>query len=308
MILELELFSNVNDCDYIRGVIPDDVEDSLQFITQIQTGQLKDGDVDICCFHLELRHNCCPPIIIPLPITWNIEPTIVSYGKSLDGFEHYIYFRLGDVPLPCIKDSVFYQRGGQKERARYMTIPGHVEPVFRYIVPVAEQDTVRDLVTITLETCGVVYEVLFNVDYALTIINNEEYLIPTLDSYVVTMPTVPSFIEIGSIGVNTFVGVYPEAMAMSDSFLNGIYQVAIVRNRSLSIADELFVNCDGLECDIVNHIVNHPTSEVYTMYRALNYALECSKISYVEMCNLWYYIQTELGLVQVERDCGCKKK
>ena len=308
MILELELFSNVNDCDYIRGMIPNDVDPSLQFITQILTGQLTDGDVDICCFHLELRHNCCPPIVIPISIRWNIEPTIVGYGKSNDGFDHYIYFRLGDVPLNCIKDSVFYQRGGQKEKARLVNIPGEIDPVFRYIVPQNENDITRDLVNIVIETCGVTYEALLSVDYSLQIINNIEQLVPSLFSYSVTIPSEPSYIEIGSIGIHTFVGIYPEAFDMPDSFLNGVYQVALVRNRSLSIADELFVDCDGLECDIVHHMVNNPTSDVYTMYRALNYALECSQISYVEMCNLWYYIQTELGRVEVSKDCGCKKK
>ena len=267
------------------------VTPETSYLTNIQSGLSS-----ACCTYLEITPNCCTPVQLCLRSLYTLDYTVTGCGT--DGGYDYFDLTFTGVDLSCLT-SVEY--------TDFTTSSTIVETpptdlVFRL-------SFTRGLTTLpftflfrTCEDSCLEYQV----DGLITISNTTDHCNNYADSGpTTTYPTLPSGV---SINGSDFL-IDPEAIGQTNTFSDGVYCVSLVQN-NIPESNSIFVDCN-VECKVVDAVIKDPCSNIYALYKALQFADTCGTLTCQQKCDLWYYIGSELDYFdnnpceEDTSDCGC---
>ena len=92
--------------------------------------------------------------------------------------------------------------------------------------------------------------------------------------------------------------------------LSGVYNISIMRrlnNGSNTIHRSYFIDC-GLECQVINKLIECRTSDIFNFYDALRYSNNCINVTYEDKCALYELFYRKLnndGCIDPYEDCDC---
>jgi len=274
-----------NDCTQLT------VTPETAYLTNIQSGLSS-----ACCTYLEITPNCCTPIKLCLRSLYTLDYSVTGCGTA-DGYD-YFDLTFSGIDLSCITEVEYTDF----TTSSTITETPPTDLVFRLSFT---RGTTSLPFTFLFRTCDDSC-LEYQVDGIITISNTSDHCNNFSDSGPsTTRPDLPTGVTVSG---SDFL-VDPEAIGQSGTFSDGVYCVSLVQN-NIPESDSIFVDCN-VECKVVNKVVEDPCSNIYALYKALQFADNCGTLTCQQKCDLWYYIGSELDYFdnnpceEDTSDCGC---
>lgn len=318
-----DLLFNVVDCESILVNTPNVIDD-LDLISEMQESpQL--NSTNIQKYTIEFSKNCCPSVIINIPVFYNFTHSFASCSLQ-ESIYKYGFNLLGINPLFISKIRISKDNTLNYIQQTFTNISGNTG--IRYDISYPEADVsipnasfgnppnVQDY-TYYLEithTSGFIYVIRFT--FRLT--QPGRCTFTSTSIVLVTYPSIDSRVTftIPTINTPTSIDLMP-LYGIVDNYYSGIYEVIICRWRlanpltiqsliSQCVQNNLFLDCN-LKCEIINKLVQCKDTNIMTYYRALQFSNDC-KTSYQDMCDIYEIMMNKLNNPDCQDpydDCNC---
>jgi hypothetical protein len=262
---------------------------------------IENGVSTACCTYLEITPNCCTPIPLCLRSNYVFDYSVVGCGTELVDAVSYDYFDIffSGIDVSCVT---------QAEYTSFITVENTVETnptdlTFRLYF---SRGTTTLPFTFLLRTCED-FCLEYQIDGLITITDVNDHCNNFSDSGpTVTIPELPTGVTIDGANILVDTGAVGQA---GTQFQSGVYCVSLVQN-NIPESNSIFIDC-GVECKVVDKVVEDPCSNLYALFKALQFADTCATLTCQQKCDLWYYIGSELDYFdnnpceEDTSDCGC---
>jgi hypothetical protein len=265
------------------------------YLTNIQS-----GDSSACCTYLEITPNCCTPFQLCLRSNYFLDYSVSGCGTEVVDTITYDYFdiTITGIDSSCVQELEYTSFINANNTLEVNPTDLTIRLYYSGITLLPFEIFIRTCDPTCLE---------YQIDGSITIIDPADPCFNFADSGpTITIPDLPTGVTI----VGSDILVTPEAVDQNTtSFQAGIYCVSLVQD-NIPESNSIFIDC-GVECKVVDEVIEDPCSNLYGLFKALQFSDTCSTLTCQQKCDLWYYIGSELDYFdnnpceEGTSDCGC---